>query len=67
MYVMQAADDLAVYGINETSSEWSTLSRLDQLVQITLHTLKDKVQLLGRWEKKRVIKGDDVGMGWDGT
>jgi hypothetical protein len=43
VYVVQAVDDLAIYGIYKTPSEWPTFSGLDQLVQISLHTLEDEV------------------------
>lgn len=42
-------------------------SRLDELVEVALHGLKDEIELEGGREDKAVVEGDDVGVVRDGA
>ena len=60
MYVVEAGDDLSEDGGHEATCEGTAFSSLDEMIQIALHTLENKVELLGVWEEKEVVEGYDV-------
>lgn len=59
MYMMKSGRYLVETTGNETSCKWSPFSRLCQLVQVSLHALKDKVQFARFGGNEGVVQGDD--------
>lgn len=60
MYVVETRDDLSEDGGHEATCERTTFSSLDEVIQIALHTLEDKVEFLGIWEEKEIVEGYDA-------
>jgi hypothetical protein len=60
--MMETLCDLSENAGNQTRCQVTTLTRFRQLVQVTFHALKDKVQLFGIWLKKGIVERNDGGM-----
>ena len=64
MYVMKTGHDLAKDRGYQATRQRLAFAGLDELVQVALHGLEDKVELLGVGEEKEVVERDDVRVVW---
>lgn len=62
MDVVEPHDDLAKDRGHKTTSKWFTFASLNELVEITLHGLKDEVEFLGVREEEEVVERNYVGV-----
>lgn len=53
--MLETGNHLVKDGGSKTTSEWSALSGLDEMIEIALHGLKDKVELLGVGLEEEVV------------
>lgn len=65
MNMVQTTNNLVKATCNQARSEWPSLSRLCELIEVALHALKDKVELARSRGNERVVEGNHCWVWWN--
>jgi hypothetical protein len=60
MDMVESGRDLVKAGSDQSGCERSTSTRFGELIEVSLHALKDKVELARFWRNEGVVEGDNV-------